>query len=250
MTVVAKFEIHYTRFLDPTARPSRRCRDSPATRRRWSRSTAGWCSCAPTTPRRSRCSAPASSARSPRSSARRRSRPASAAPWRPEDVFLMTYRENGAQLMRGVTLKELFLYWGGDERGSRFRRAAPRLPDLHHHRRAGRRTPSGVAYAIKLRREPRVAVCALGDGATSKGDFYEGTQRRRRLAAAARLRRDQQPVGDLGAAPHAERGRRRSRRRRSPAGSRACRSTATTSSRCATRWTRRSPRRAPAAARR
>jgi len=24
-----------------------------------------------------------------------------------------------------------------------------------------------------LRREPRVAVCALGDGATSKGDFYE-----------------------------------------------------------------------------
>ena len=34
-----------------------------------------------------------------------------------DDVFLMTYRENGVQLMRGVTLKELFLYWGGDERG-------------------------------------------------------------------------------------------------------------------------------------
>jgi pyruvate dehydrogenase E1 component alpha subunit len=31
----------------------------------------------------------------------------------------------------------------------------------------------GVAYAFKLRREPRVAVCVLGDGATSKGDFYE-----------------------------------------------------------------------------
>jgi pyruvate dehydrogenase E1 component alpha subunit len=31
----------------------------------------------------------------------------------------------------------------------------------------------GVAYAFKLRREPRVAVCILGDGATSKGDFYE-----------------------------------------------------------------------------
>src|SRR5258705_485698 len=31
----------------------------------------------------------------------------------------------------------------------------------------------GVGYAIKLRREPRVAVCMLGDGATSKGDFYE-----------------------------------------------------------------------------
>src|SRR5690606_38354694 len=31
----------------------------------------------------------------------------------------------------------------------------------------------GVAYALKLRRERRVAVAALGDGATSKGDFYE-----------------------------------------------------------------------------
>jgi 2-oxoisovalerate dehydrogenase E1 component subunit alpha len=27
---------------------------------------------------------------------------------------------------------------------------------------------------MKLRKEPRVAVCTIGDGATSKGDFYEG----------------------------------------------------------------------------
>ena len=32
---------------------------------------------------------------------------------------------------------------------------------------------AGVAYAFKLRKEPRVAVCLLGDGATSKGDVYE-----------------------------------------------------------------------------
>lgn len=89
-----------------------------------------------------------------------------------EDVFLMTYRENGAQLMRGVTLEELFLYWGGDERGSDF--AGPRgdfpvcITIAAHAAHA-----VGVAYAIKLRREPRAAVCALGDGATSKGDFYE-----------------------------------------------------------------------------
>jgi pyruvate dehydrogenase E1 component alpha subunit len=30
-----------------------------------------------------------------------------------------------------------------------------------------------VALAMKLRHEPRVAVCCLGDGGTSKGDFYE-----------------------------------------------------------------------------
>jgi pyruvate dehydrogenase E1 component alpha subunit len=91
----------------------------------------------------------------------------------PEDVFLMTYRENGAQLMRGVSLKELFLYWGGDERGCDFSGARRDFPicvtiaaQVTH--------AAGVAYAMKLRREKRVAVCALGDGATSKGDFYEG----------------------------------------------------------------------------
>ena len=31
----------------------------------------------------------------------------------------------------------------------------------------------GVAAAFAYRRQPRVAVCCLGDGATSKGDFYE-----------------------------------------------------------------------------
>jgi pyruvate dehydrogenase E1 component alpha subunit len=92
---------------------------------------------------------------------------------RAEDVLLPTYRENGAQLMRGVTLKELFLYWGGDERGCDFsgpRRDFPICVTIAAHATHA----AGVACAMKLRREPRVAVCALGDGATSKGDFYEG----------------------------------------------------------------------------
>jgi len=89
-----------------------------------------------------------------------------------DDVFLMTYRENGVQLMRGVTLKELFLYWGGDERGSDF--AGPRRDFPICITIAAHATHAvGVAYAMKLRRENRAAVCALGDGASSKGDFYE-----------------------------------------------------------------------------
>ena len=92
---------------------------------------------------------------------------------RPDDVFLMTYRENGAQLMRGVRLEELFLYWGGDERGCDYagaRRDFPICVTIAAHTTHA----VGVAYAMKLRKEQRVAVCALGDGATSKGDFYEG----------------------------------------------------------------------------
>jgi 2-oxoisovalerate dehydrogenase E1 component alpha subunit len=90
-----------------------------------------------------------------------------------DDVFLMTYREQGVQLMRGVTMKELFLYWSGDERGSDYggpRQDFPICITIAAHATHA----AGAAYAIKLRREPRVVVCALGDGATSKGDFYEG----------------------------------------------------------------------------
>src|SRR5581483_6486587 len=39
-----------------------------------------------------------------------------AAAMQPTDVLLPSFREHGAQLWRGVTPKELFLYWGGDER--------------------------------------------------------------------------------------------------------------------------------------
>jgi pyruvate dehydrogenase E1 component alpha subunit len=91
----------------------------------------------------------------------------------PDDVFLGTYRENGLQLMRGVAIREMLLYWGGDERGSNYaasRRDFPICVTIAAHVTHA----AGVAYAMKLRSEPRAAVCALGDGATSKGDFYEG----------------------------------------------------------------------------
>jgi len=91
---------------------------------------------------------------------------------REDDVFLPAFREHGAQLWRGVSLVELFLFWGGDERGSDF--AVPRedfpicVPVATHAPHA-----VGVALALKLRRQLRVAVCAFGDGATSKGDVAE-----------------------------------------------------------------------------
>ena len=90
----------------------------------------------------------------------------------PEDVLLPYAREQGTQLLRGVTPTELLLYWGGDERGSDFQ--GPRedfpisVPVASHAPHA-----AGVALAFKLRKEPRVAVCVSGDGSTSKGDFYE-----------------------------------------------------------------------------
>jgi pyruvate dehydrogenase E1 component alpha subunit len=69
-------------------------------------------------------------------------------------------------------MEEILLYWGGDERGNRASGPAHDFPFCVP---VGSQAPhaAGVAYALKLRKEPRVAVCLLGDGATSKGDVYE-----------------------------------------------------------------------------
>lgn len=91
---------------------------------------------------------------------------------RPEDVFLPSFREQGAQIWRGVSLKEALLYWGGDERGSAFEAQKEDFPVCVP---VGTQFPhaAGVATAFQLRSEKRVAVAVGGDGATSKGDFYE-----------------------------------------------------------------------------
>lgn len=88
------------------------------------------------------------------------------------DVLLPSFREQSAMFWRGVTMTELLTYWGGDERGSNF--SGPRedfpicIPVASQFPHA-----VGVALAMRLRAEDRVAVAIGGDGATSKGDFYE-----------------------------------------------------------------------------
>jgi 2-oxoisovalerate dehydrogenase E1 component alpha subunit len=95
-----------------------------------------------------------------------------AAAMQPTDVFVPSFREHGGQLWRGVTLKELFLYWGGDERGNDFEGPREDFPTCVP---VGSHAPHavGVALAFRLRGEKRAAVCVFGDGATSKGDVAE-----------------------------------------------------------------------------
>src|SRR4029079_5404980 len=88
------------------------------------------------------------------------------------DVRLPSYRESGVLMLRGVSPHRTLLYWGGDERGNVF----PESPrDFPFNVPIASQLPHavGVAYAMKLRGEPRVALALCGDGATSKGDFYE-----------------------------------------------------------------------------
>jgi pyruvate dehydrogenase E1 component alpha subunit len=91
---------------------------------------------------------------------------------RQEDVVVPSYRDNGALLWRGMKMEEILLFWGGDERGNR---SSGPPHDFPYCIPVGSQAPhaAGVAYAFRLRKEPRVAVCLFGDGATSKGDVWE-----------------------------------------------------------------------------
>ncbi|SJZ91118.1 pyruvate dehydrogenase (acetyl-transferring) E1 component subunit alpha [Novilysobacter spongiicola] len=90
---------------------------------------------------------------------------------KPEDVFAPSYREYGAQFMRGVKPREVLLYWGGDERGNDFE--GPRndypwcVPISTQCLMA-----AGAALSFKLRKQDRIAVACCGDGGSSKTDFY------------------------------------------------------------------------------
>ncbi|MDI3262734.1 MAG: pyruvate dehydrogenase (acetyl-transferring) E1 component subunit alpha [Fulvimonas sp.] len=103
---------------------------------------------------------------------------------KPEDVLAISYREYGAQLYRGVQPREVYMYWGGDERGNDYQREPARhdfawsVPIATQCLHA-----AGSALAFKIRGEKRVAVCTIGDGGSSKGDFYGAIN----IAGAQRL---------------------------------------------------------------
>ncbi len=88
------------------------------------------------------------------------------------DIFVPYYRDQATQLLRGVSMQEILRFWGGDERGSHYAQASRDLPNcipiatqLSH--------AAGCATALKLRHEPQAVLSTCGDGATSRGDFYE-----------------------------------------------------------------------------
>lgn len=90
------------------------------------------------------------------------------------DVLVPYYRGQASMIQHGVLMEEIFLYWGGDERGSNFRNemakqdfpiAVPIATQSLH--------ATGVAKAIQLRDEKRCVFTEIGEGGTSQGDFYE-----------------------------------------------------------------------------
>ncbi|PCJ43188.1 MAG: pyruvate dehydrogenase (acetyl-transferring) E1 component subunit alpha [Moraxellaceae bacterium] len=97
-----------------------------------------------------------------------------------DDVLAPYYRDQGAQYLRGVTLATQLRYWGGDERGNNFQ-ADNTTPDFGASQDLPNCVPistqithaAGIASAFKIKGERRAVVATCGEGATSRGDFYE-----------------------------------------------------------------------------
>lgn len=91
---------------------------------------------------------------------------------REQDWLVPAFRELGAWLAKGATLKEVFLYFMGYEDGTVFEKAKNITPisvpigsQLIH--------AAGIGYAINYKKEDSVVYAIVGDGGTSTGDFHE-----------------------------------------------------------------------------
>ncbi|HOJ45582.1 MAG TPA: pyruvate dehydrogenase (acetyl-transferring) E1 component subunit alpha [Bacilli bacterium] len=90
----------------------------------------------------------------------------------PQDWLSPAFREFAAMLYKGVTLEQLYLYWYGNEIGSKFADDVNVLPvNVPIGSQVGH--ASGLAYASKVLKKNQVAVTYIGDGGTSHGEFYE-----------------------------------------------------------------------------
>ncbi|CCQ95559.1 Pyruvate dehydrogenase E1 component subunit alpha [[Clostridium] ultunense Esp] len=88
------------------------------------------------------------------------------------DWLVPSFRELGAWLVKGVPLKNIFLYWYGNEWGSYMPEGVKVLPvsvpiasQLQH--------ATGIGMANNIKGEESVVVAYVGDGGTSQGDFHE-----------------------------------------------------------------------------
>lgn len=91
---------------------------------------------------------------------------------RHEDWLVPAFREMGTLLSKGVTMKEMFLFYLGNEWGGSFQQAHHTLPiaisigtQLQH--------ATGIGYSVKYRKKDETVFTFIGDGGTSEGDFSE-----------------------------------------------------------------------------
>jgi pyruvate dehydrogenase E1 component alpha subunit len=89
-----------------------------------------------------------------------------------EDWFVPSFREMAGALYRGATMTAVLQYAMGYEEGSVVPEGARDLPVSIP---VGGQSAHavGLAWAMKLKKDPGIAICYFGDGATSEGIVHE-----------------------------------------------------------------------------
>ena len=90
----------------------------------------------------------------------------------PQDWFAGAFREVGARMMRGEPLHKVLLYYNGWEEGN-YTDGNPRTLPIYVIISSQLVHATGIAYAMRYKKEDAVVVAFLGDGGTSEGDFHE-----------------------------------------------------------------------------
>lgn len=90
-----------------------------------------------------------------------------------EDFLLPSYRDVPQAVFHGWPLYQAFLYSRGHQHGGQFPvDVNVMMPQIIIGAQIVQ--TAGIAMAMKLKQEKRVAFTYIGDGGTSQGDFYEG----------------------------------------------------------------------------
>jgi pyruvate dehydrogenase E1 component alpha subunit len=95
------------------------------------------------------------------------------APLEADDWLVPSFRETVAEIYRGRSLVSVLLSNNGYDEGGQAPENSRNLPVSIP---VGSQIPHavGLAWAIRYRKLPHVAMTFFGDGATSQGDFHEG----------------------------------------------------------------------------
>lgn len=86
-----------------------------------------------------------------------------------DDVVAPYYRSHGLLIHRGLPAENILLYWAGYESRTHNHDDFPICIPI------GTQCPHavGAAYAARYRGDEHIAVACIGDGGTSRGDFFE-----------------------------------------------------------------------------
>lgn len=91
---------------------------------------------------------------------------------RENDWLVPAFRELGVMLAKGVTMKDMFLFFNGNEQGSNFKNA-PRVLPINVPIASQLPHAVGIGYSMKYKKKDDVVFTFIGDGGTSEGDFSE-----------------------------------------------------------------------------